>query len=314
MDLGSNPSDPTPDCFSLVSGTDSKNQANKSNYLFQDFEFLEEFFGNLSKNKLERISRILTKVYQHKYKKKKDRKYGNMQKGFSEGELQKFFSVINNEKHLLAFKIQAYLGLRVGEVIKVNLADLDFEKRSLKIFTEKAHTGDFLHLHDLIFEPLIQYVRKYQNLISANKGYLFYSDSRKAKTSHISVDSLRNLFRKYARKSNLDESYAEAEDHKNQIRKLNGNNRLLRRLSTHSLRHYFISRTYQNTLDPITTQKLARHQDLSSTQIYIHTSGFKLVENIKKAFEVSGKPMPDEQTNELKEMLSFFKIWKEMKR
>jgi len=36
----------------------------------------------------------------------------NINRNFSDEELEKFFSVIKNKKHLLCFKLQAYLGLR----------------------------------------------------------------------------------------------------------------------------------------------------------------------------------------------------------
>ena len=48
----------------------------------------------------------------------------------------------------MAFSIMANLGLRVGEVVRIKIDDLDFVKNKIKIFTEKAHTVDFMHLQN----------------------------------------------------------------------------------------------------------------------------------------------------------------------
>ena len=41
-------------------------------------------------------------------------------------------------------------------------------------------------------------------------------------------------------------------------------------LTWHTIRHEFVSRTIENTGDPVVTQKLARHKDGRTTQGYLH--------------------------------------------
>ena len=55
-----------------------------------------------------------------------------------EEELEKFFSVIGNKKHLMCFKLQAYLGLRISEAVKVNISDIDFIRRKIRVYSEKT--------------------------------------------------------------------------------------------------------------------------------------------------------------------------------
>ena len=60
------------------------------------------------------IKDVLSLIY--KIKKKRFRgdappKYGSLNKGFSEQEVQAFFKVINNDKFRLLFGFQAQLGL-----------------------------------------------------------------------------------------------------------------------------------------------------------------------------------------------------------
>ena len=78
----------------------------------------------------------------------------NINRDFSDEELDKFFSVVSNEKHLMCFKLQTYLGLRISEAVKVNLNDIDFNRRKIRVYAEKTKEMDFLHLHDKVFESM----------------------------------------------------------------------------------------------------------------------------------------------------------------
>ena len=71
-----------------------------------------------------------------RYKAKDHRRFWsrNVNRNFSERELEKFFSVIGNEKHLTCFKLQAYLGLRISEAAKVNISDIDFSRKKIRVY------------------------------------------------------------------------------------------------------------------------------------------------------------------------------------
>jgi len=75
----------------------------------------EELY-KLSQDKLKDIIKTVSNVQKTKYKRRSYKKYGSLNKGFTEAELKKFFMVCKNEKAKLAFYLMAYLGLRVGEV------------------------------------------------------------------------------------------------------------------------------------------------------------------------------------------------------
>ncbi len=49
-------------------------------------------------------------------------------------------------------------------------------------------------------------------------------------------------------------------------------------LTWHTIRHEFVSRTIENTGDPVVTQKLARHKDGRTTQRYLHARASNLLE------------------------------------
>ncbi len=49
-------------------------------------------------------------------------------------------------------------------------------------------------------------------------------------------------------------------------------------LTWHTIRHEFVSRTIENTSDPVVTQKLARHKDGRTTQRYLHARASSVLE------------------------------------
>ncbi len=68
----------------------------------------------------------MVKAYAQRFKRRKEPRYGSINKGFTEPELQRFFRSIASEKFALLFKYQANLGLRVGEVCQLHISNIDF--------------------------------------------------------------------------------------------------------------------------------------------------------------------------------------------
>ncbi len=200
----------------------------------------------------------------------------------------------------------AYLGLRVGEVVGIRRSDISFKKNSIRIETEKAKTIDYLSMPEQVRKLLRSLVRKLPEGIAPEDNYLFPSEMPNRK--HISKHWLPRVFRATCELAGLNETYGFAEDINNLAMK--GSERKLYRLTTHSLRHYFITKIYNSCKDPIKTQKLARHCEFKSTQTYIHQNQDELDETIQKVF---GNKVNSQGKDDVKEMLAFFKIYKEMK-
>ncbi|MFH1695389.1 MAG: site-specific integrase [Candidatus Micrarchaeota archaeon] len=222
-----------------------------------------------------------------RFKRKRMKKYGNINKGFTEEELQKFFHFFHDseDREFLAFKMQAFLGLRIGEVIKVRLHDINFDKRNIIIHSEKTQVHDELYLHDAIFPLLRDFVSKHKQEILDNANFVFFSRNSRGKKPFLSTPYLRKKFREICARAGLTEFYSFAEDQNNPH--CCSSNRKLFRLTTHSLRHYYVTKVYNSTLDPVTTSRLARHTKLQTTQIYIHTDKASLNNGLKKTFESS---------------------------
>ncbi len=243
-----------------------------------------------------------------RFRKLKQPKYGNINKGFTDAEYKRFIACVRNEKAYCAFLLMANLGLRVGEVVKLKIDDIDFYNRKVRVSTEKAHTGDLLYMHDKVRNFLKMWVQKLQDEILSNAGYILPSNRKDRE--HVSPNWLRMEFRKACKLADLNMWYDYAEDDNNAVAKKNGKNRKLYRLTTHSLRHYFISKVYNKCANPLQTQKLARHRSFKSTQTYIHQSQEKIDETMKSVFESEGVDV--KESKEAEDFVKFFKMWKVM--
>lgn len=109
-----------------------------------------------------------------------------LNRGFSEEELQTFLDVVDNESFRLCFQIQAYLGLRISEAVKVNLEDINFRKRTLRVYSPKTGTINFQYLHNKIREILRERVRSDKQNIVEHGGFLLYPKrSSGSKRNHL---------------------------------------------------------------------------------------------------------------------------------
>lgn len=175
--------------------------------------------------------------------------------------------VVEDEKMHLLFSFQAILGLRVGEAIRVNVKDINLRTRELRIFTEKSGKTDYLLIPEKLFEAALRYISTYQEEIAACEGYLFFSiqDGKRTKGAepYITSNTVREIFREYAREARLEEIYGYS---------ASAHPYALRRLSPHSLRHYAITNfCRKNGGNVALASKFARHTDLKATMVYIHT-------------------------------------------
>ena len=238
------------------------------------------FLGrHLSKCNLITAIGILSEARKSRFLRRKTPKYGSMNKGFTEEELEAFFSVIDNPKLRLLFFFQATLGLRVGEAIRVNVRDLNLRNRELRIFTEKSGKTDYLLVPEKLFEATLQYISDYEKEIAASKGHLFFSFAQGWRTPetapYISTQAVRCAFRDYLKKAKLDETYGYSTGMRPKA---------LYRLSPHSLRHYAITNfARKNNGNVALASKFARHTSLQTTQIYIHVAKNELYGGIEKA-------------------------------
>lgn len=179
---------------------------------------------------------------------------------------------MDNKKFRLLYSYQAYIGLRIGEVVKINFKDFNWNTHELKIFTEKARVLNTLIVPSSLYNETLDYINANKEQIEKAQGFLFYADHEAShnttrKEPYLELNYVRKVFRGYIRQAGLDEVYGTSE----------GNvARHLHRLTTHSLRHYSITKFYKTTHDPVLTSRFARHLKPDTTLTYIHSDKSEL--------------------------------------
>lgn len=106
--------------------------------------YIEAQLPKLAKHEVEALTKIIRQYYVKTWKHRTTSKYGHLNKGFDDWQVQAFFRVIDKPKYRLLFGFQANLGFRIGEVIKINLNQIDFKTRELKLRSEKSGRLDSL--------------------------------------------------------------------------------------------------------------------------------------------------------------------------
>ncbi|MEW6035223.1 MAG: site-specific integrase [Candidatus Micrarchaeota archaeon] len=240
---------------------------------------LEHYGRHLTKWNLVKAITILSEARKRRFLRSKRPKYGSMNKGFTDEELERFFSVIDDPKAHLLFSFQAILGLRIGEAIRMNIKDLNLKTHELRIFSEKSGKTDYLLIPEKLFDATLQYIAAYEMEIAKAEGFLFFSFAYGWRTrkieSHLTRETARNVFHGYAEKAGLAEIYGYS---------AGAHPKPLFRLSPHSLRHYAITNfCRKNGGNVMLAGRFARHTNIQTTMIYIHTKKEELYGGIERA-------------------------------
>jgi integrase len=222
---------------------------------------------------------LLSEARKRRFLRSKRPKYGSMNKGFTQEELERFFRFVECPKLRLLFAYQATLGLRIGEAVRLNISDFNLRTQELRIFTEKSGKTDFLLVPAKLFGGTMEYISAYEKEISACRGYLFFSlaPGNRGPTTQpfLATGTVRKHFRDIAEKAGLGEHYGYRYGEKAHP---------LHRLTTHSLRHYAITNFSRKNNGNVTlASKFARHSNLQTTMTYIHTEKEELYRSIRNS-------------------------------
>jgi len=270
-------------CVSVSFPKAQKSENQGSGLDFQDFlHKTEQLSSRVSKHQLEKIRALIAQAHARRFRKRREPRYGTINKGFTELELERFLRNVKNDKFRLLFKYQAYLGLRVGEVSKLHISNIDFDKRELTIKSEKSAKLDSLIIPLDLFKETIHYIAKNEASIKASNGYVFFkeNDNNHNEVPHIDLNYVRKVFRESVARANIDQIYAYSEE-----TTIGHKERPLHRLTTHSLRHYAITHFSKSTNgNVVLSSRFARHANPSTTMRYIAKDNEQLYSEIDNAF------------------------------
>ena len=144
-------------------------------------------------------------------------------------------------------------GLRVSELVSLNLSDVDLEKGYVRCFG-KGSKERIVPIGDIALKYLKKYIYEYRD--SMKKGYLcdniFLNNHGKAISRHGFLYLLKNI----AKKQGIDKE-----------------------ITPHMLRHSFATHLLNNGADLRSIQVMLGHSNLSTTQIYTNVNNEFLKEN-----------------------------------
>lgn len=174
-------------------------------------DITDDFLMSLSKGRLKKLYKRVGKALR-RYKRRRGTKYGMPGlKAMSLEDVNLFFSAFRPEewRYKVMFLTQAFLGLRIGEVVRIKVEDLDFGKEQIKIHTEKQYypRTDFLAMHEKLKYLLLDYIAIYEKEIKEHDGYLFFSSKKTCRAKHISTAHARKFFRQICNRAGLTQTY-----------------------------------------------------------------------------------------------------------
>lgn len=146
-------------------------------------------------------------------------------------EWEKLKASIDNYRDKLILEILYVTGMRIGELIKLRIEDIDFEERFIYIPPEntKTKTGRAAW----ISQAMLNDIRAYLRVTKKTKNLLFPLSTRR----------MQQLFKKYSALSSVN-------------------------ATPHTLRHTHIVHALLNKVPLSAIQKQVGHKRLSTTQVY----------------------------------------------
>lgn len=169
-------------------------------------------------------------------------------------EAKKYIQAVENSnssyklRDLAIVKLFLYGGLRVSELVNLDISDIDFDDESIK-FYGKGNKERYVPLHNDVIESILDYLPLRENIEikePKDEEALFLSNQGR----RISVRTIQKFVKKYAKIAGL---------------------RQASKITPHKLRHTFATSLYHQTKDLKILQDLLGHANISTTQIYTHT-------------------------------------------
>ena len=175
---------------------------------------------------------------------------------FEYNELEELFSVPDlntalGQRDRLILEIMYATGIRVGELVKIELKDINKSERTILIHG-KGSKERIVNYGEYASDILGMYLNNgYKELNKFNSNYLILNNQGRT----ITERGIRYILTNLIKKTSL---------HKN--------------ISPHMLRHSFATHLLNEGCDILSVKELLGHESISSTQIYTHITNDRLKE------------------------------------
>lgn len=165
----------------------------------------------------------------------------------------------HNKKYQLMVGFALFRGMRIGEIVAINLRDFEQEYNKLRVILRKSHLDTTMPLLGDFTELLREYVNN--NRHTMVNGWLF--PTCKGNGKHQTSDSACVVFGKLrARMAKEHPGFGDWTP-------LPGNKRRFR-IGWHSMRRYFETHVWNKTKDMRLIRDLMRYSKTSTVEVYIN--------------------------------------------
>lgn len=169
---------------------------------------------------------------------KRKRKLPNV---LNRGEIHTLLSHVENPKHRTILMLMYSAGLRVGEVVRLRVADIDTERGLIHVRDTKGMRERVTVLSQVALQEIKEYCAIYKP-----KFFLFGGGIGR---KYISERSVQHVFERAKVKAGIQKP-----------------------VTVHSLRHSFATHLLESGTDLRYIQQLLGHKSIKTTEIYTHVS------------------------------------------
>lgn len=203
-------------------------------------------YVNLTINSIKFFYEIVHGMPNRFYSIERPRKEKQLPEVLSKEEIISIINNTNNIKHKCIVGLLYSSGLRRGELINLNVTDIDSKRMVVKINNAKGNKDRISILSPSILKDLREYYGEYRP-----KNYLFEGP----KGAKYSVTSILNIIATAAGKAGI-----------------------YKKVTPHMLRHSFATHLLENGTDIRHIQLLLGHSSTKTTEIYTHVANRSFME------------------------------------
>jgi site-specific recombinase XerD len=158
----------------------------------------------------------------------------------SRSEVVRFLNAVHNLKYRTLLMTTYAAGLRVSEVTRLRVSDIDSSRMCIRVEQGKGNKDRYVMLSSKLLDYLRDYWRRYRPV-----HWLFTGRQQE----HLTIDTVQRV----CKQARFDSG----------IKKI---------LTPHTLRHSFATHLLEAGVDLRTIQLLMGHQSLSTTALYLHVA------------------------------------------
>ncbi len=161
----------------------------------------------------------------------------------NENKIRYLFQNVNNYKHRIMLMLAYASGLRVGELVRIRIEDIDGQRGLIHVRDAKGKKDRYTLLPESLRTYLLTFWKEYR---LGMKGWLFPGQTP---DKHLSERSIQNVLMRSLKAAEIE-----------------------KQVSMHTLRHSFATHLPEHGTDLRYIQELPGHQSVRTTEIYTHVS------------------------------------------